>query len=183
MSDRLFVRRHSGACEARTRNLEIPDNRCAVSGMTGGKPSIPPPPGEHCRHGVLDTPLSRSMTTVMPPPPSHHRFDARQRRDQFPEPSAADLEIAVLVERRAGRRQQHHRVGKVGGFGVARGVGHRDIERFADFVGRLAVKGRGKLLRRLPDQIRLAQAREIIGQAGDAAELGLAAGNPENIRE
>jgi hypothetical protein len=27
-------RRHSGACEARTRNLEIPDRRLASSGMT-----------------------------------------------------------------------------------------------------------------------------------------------------
>jgi hypothetical protein len=29
-----FHRRHFGACEARTRNLEIPDRRFASSGMT-----------------------------------------------------------------------------------------------------------------------------------------------------
>jgi hypothetical protein len=31
---RRLHRRHSGACEARTRNLEIPDRRFASSGMT-----------------------------------------------------------------------------------------------------------------------------------------------------
>src|SRR5258708_5664346 len=36
--------------------------------------------------------------------PSHHRLDARQRRDEIAEGRAADFEIAVLVERRAGRR-------------------------------------------------------------------------------
>jgi hypothetical protein len=39
---------------------------------------------------------------------SHHRLDAGQRGDEVAEFGAADFEIAILVERRAGRRQQHH---------------------------------------------------------------------------
>ena len=45
-------------------------------------------------------------------PSSHHRLDARQRGDQIAELGAADFEIAVLVERGAGRRQQHDGIGE-----------------------------------------------------------------------
>src|ERR1700733_4912168 len=47
--------------------------------------------------------------------PSHHRLDAGQRGDEVAERRAADFEIAVLVERRAGRRQQHHGIAETGG--------------------------------------------------------------------
>ena len=43
---------------------------------------------------------------------SHHRLHARHRRDQIAELGPADFEIAVLVERGAGRRQQHHGIGE-----------------------------------------------------------------------
>src|SRR5436305_3693133 len=38
------------------------------------------------------------------------RSDPGQRQHQFAEPVAAHLEIPILVERRTGRRQQHHRL-------------------------------------------------------------------------
>src|SRR4051812_1775187 len=59
----------------------------------------------------------------------HHRLHTRYCHDEIAEPGAANFEIAVLVERGAGRRQQHHGIGEPRGFGVARGVGDGDIER------------------------------------------------------
>ena len=103
-----------------------------------------------CRHaprsGASSTPRSGSIAgcagcritafaAMTPHAPghdrSHHRLHARQRRDQVAELGAADFEIAVLVERGAGRRQQHHGIGEPRGFRIARGVGDRDIERLA----------------------------------------------------
>src|SRR5579872_5671172 len=43
---------------------------------------------------------------------SHHRLHTRQRLHEVAKGRAANLEIAVLVERRTGRRQQHDRVSK-----------------------------------------------------------------------
>src|ERR1700738_672366 len=64
----------------------------------------------------------------------HHRLDARQCGNEVAEPGAADFKIAVLVERGAGRRQQHDGIGNAGCFGVARGIGDRALERFPDLV-------------------------------------------------
>jgi len=108
---------------------------------------------------------------------------ARQRGDQVAEAVAADFEIAVLVERRAGWRQQHHRLRYACVFRIARGVRNRNLQRLADLIADFALERRGEFLGRLADQIGFADAREIFGEAGDAAEFRLAAGDPENIRK
>ena len=64
---------------------------------------------------------------------SHHRLHPGQRRHQIAKPGAANFKIAVLVERGAGRRQQHHGIGKAGSLSIARGIGHRDVERYGAF--------------------------------------------------
>src|SRR5215216_7652629 len=88
------------------------------------------------------------------------RFHARKRAHQFTEPGTAYLEIGVLVERRTGRRQQDNRLADLRAFGIARGLRHRAIEGFDDFMGDLAVERRGELRRRLADQVGLEDARE-----------------------
>jgi len=62
-----------------------------------------------------------------------HRLDARQRRHQIAKLRPPNFKIAVLVERGAGRRQQHHGIGKAGSLSIARGIGHRDVERYGAF--------------------------------------------------
>jgi hypothetical protein len=50
-------------------------------------------------------------------------------------------------------------------------------------VWHAGAEGVGKFLGGFADQIGLADAREIFGEAGDAAELRLAAGDPEYLGE
>src|SRR4051812_40172929 len=113
----------------------------------------------------------------------HHRLDARQRGDQVAEFGAADLEVAVLIERGAGRRQQHHGINQPRRLGIARGTGHRCIERPGNLVRHALAERTRKFLCRLADQVGFADARKVFGKAGDAAELWLAAGDPENVGE
>src|ERR1700712_5094839 len=87
---------------------------------TDGVPTIPSP-----------RPEARWWARRFAPLPTLRLFHPRQRHHQIAETVAADFEIAVLVERRAGRRQQHHRIGYAGGLCVARGIWNRDLERIA----------------------------------------------------
>ena len=107
----------------------------------------------------------------------------RQRAHQGAERVAAYLEIAILVERSAGRRKQHDRLDRRRGFGIARGCCDSLVERSRDFVGHFAAKRGGELFRRLADQIRFADARKECPQRLDAAGFRLAAGDPENVAE
>src|SRR5438874_13370145 len=102
---------------------------------------------------------------------SHHRLHARQRGDKFAKPSASDFEITVLVERRAGRRQQHYRIGKSRCFRLARRIGNRDLERFRDLVRHGMAKRAWKFLGRFPDQGGLEGARKVLAEAFDAADV------------
>src|SRR5437868_6220451 len=135
--------------------------------------------------GIPDHPPWRMMTISCAAwcATSHHRLDARQRGDKFAKPSASDFEVAVLVERRAGRREQHYRIGKSRCFRLARRIGNRDLERFRDLVRHGIAERARKFLGRFPDQISLADARKVFAQACDAAELRLAARDPENLGE
>ena len=78
------------------------------------------------------------------PAPSHRRLHAFQRGDEVAEAGAADFEIAVLVERGAGRRQQHDGVGEAGSLGIARGAGDGDFEGFGDLVRYAVAERAGK---------------------------------------
>src|SRR5262245_44832572 len=106
---------------------------------------------------------------------------ARQCPDQLAEFVAAYLEVAILVEGGAGRRQQHDRLLQPGRFGVAGGKLGRPLERAGDLVGRPPLELSSEARRRLPDQISLANAREEARERGDAAGLRLAARDPEDI--
>ena len=59
----------------------------------------------------------------------------RQRPDQVAESVAADLEIAILVERGAGRREQHDRLRARRSRRIARRRRERLVERAGDLVG------------------------------------------------
>src|SRR5690349_15458861 len=95
---------------------------------------------------------------------SYYRPDARQRGDEFPEPGAANLEIAVLIERGASRRQQDYGIGKRRGLRIARRVDDRDIERFGNLMRHAFSQRFRKFLRGLADQIGLADTRKIFGK-------------------
>ena len=92
--------------------------------------------------------------------------------------------LRILVERGAGGRQQHHRLGR------RPTPPHRAPP--ARPRGRACRRSRTAPCRRacaansvgrLADQVGLADAREEAGQAVDAAGLRLAAGDPENVGE
>src|SRR5262245_40262076 len=108
---------------------------------------------------------------------------ARQRPDQLVEFVATHLEVAILIERGAGRRQQHDRLLQLGCFGVAGGKLGRPFERAGDLVGRPPLELSGETRRRFPDEIGLADAREEARERGDATGLRLAARYPEDIGE
>jgi hypothetical protein len=114
---------------------------------------------------------------------SYHRLHTRQRRHQVTKPGPTDFEIAILIERGAGRRQQHHRIGEPRRLRVACGIDHRNIERLRNLVRHAGTQRARKLQRGFADQIRLSDTREIFGEARDAAELRLAARDPEDIAE
>ena len=78
---------------------------------------------------------------------------------------AAHLEIAVLVERRAGRRQQHDRLLDVGRLGIAGGELDRAVERAGDHVRHAPFEFAGESGGRLADQIGLADARKEAARA------------------
>ena len=108
-------------------------------------------------------------------------LDAGQRGDERAEGVAAHLEIAELVERGAGGRQQHDGLARVGRGGIAGRGGGRRIQRSAALEGDLAVERGGELVRRLADQVGLGDAAEVLGEAGDAARLRLAAEDPVDV--
>ena len=91
------------------------------------------------------------------------------------------LEIAILVERRAGRRQQNHGFGSGGRCGIARRRGHCFVERAGDLVRHFGAERRREFRRRLADQIGLADTREKLPQRFDAAGFRLAARDPVNV--
>src|SRR6266446_329699 len=105
------------------------------------------------------------------------------RTHQLAESRAANLEIGELIERRAGRREQDHGFLESALRGLARREGDRAIEGADDRVGDAAVECGGERLRRLADQIGLANAREEPGEGLDAAGLRPAPRDPEDIRE
>src|SRR5204863_10158871 len=96
---------------------------------------------------------------------------------------AAHLEIAELVERGTGRREQHHGLRDVGFGGVAGGKFERVLDRAGNNMRHLAFERGSEISRRFPDKISVADAREEARERGDAAGLLLAAGDPENVAE
>src|ERR1700683_4372313 len=104
-----------------------------------------------------------------------------QRPHQIAEHIAAHLEIAILIERGAGRREQYDWLRRRGGFRVVGRRSQRPLERAIILMRYLAAKRCGKLLRRLADQISLADSREELAQGLDPAGLGFAASDPENV--
>ncbi len=85
-----------------------------------------------------------------------------KRGDGAAERLAAILEIGELVERRAGRREEHRRLGTAVERGVLRRHPDGSLKIAGDHVRHLAGKHGGKLVRRLADQIGLGDARERI---------------------
>src|SRR5215470_5323380 len=63
---------------------------------------------------------------------STRRRQARQGEHQLAEPVAANLEIAILVERGARRRQQHDWLGHVAELGISRRHIDRALQRADD---------------------------------------------------
>src|SRR5262252_6724227 len=102
---------------------------------------------------------------------------------QFAELIAAHLEIAVLVERGASRRQQHDRLGDIGRLGVGGSQLDRPLERAGNYMGHASRELGGEVGRGLTDQVGLAHAREEARERGNAPGLGLAARDPENVGE
>ena len=127
--------------------------------------------------------MTEGLLTRLPLPRRRGaQLDARQRLDQRAERITPDLEVAILVVGRAGRRQQHDRSSpRRRPHRIARRRCDGDIERAAAVVRHLALQRGGELLRRLADQVGLGDAREIAGQAGDAALLRLAADDPVDV--
>ena len=76
---------------------------------------------------------------------------------------AADFEIAVLVERGAGRRQQHHRIGqtRASASRAASATATSSVSLIS--CGTLSPSVTANSVRGLADQIGLADAREIFG--------------------
>ena len=103
---------------------------------------------------------------------------ARQRGDLTAECVTACLEIRKLVERRASRRQQHHRV--VPGIRLCRGMGRRNrgVEAFASCARDFARQGRFQLLRGLADQKGVPDPIEIGLDRPQPAFLAASTGNP-----
>src|SRR6185312_2494081 len=83
---------------------------------------------------------------------------SRQRLDEGAEARAARLEIAELVEGRAGGREQHGGAARP----ACRLARRRDrfLDGAAERVGNGAFEGRGKILCRLADEKGAADARE-----------------------
>src|SRR3569623_2148078 len=92
---------------------------------------------------------------------------------------AAHLEIRELVERSASWRQQHHGLA-ARCLRIARGLGNGFVQSAGDFL-RHAFESFGKFLRRLADQIGLADTWKEFAQGFDATALWLAARNPVNV--
>ncbi len=105
------------------------------------------------------------------------------RRRQGAEAIAAHFKIGELVVGRAGRRQQRHRFGRLARQGVARRGGDRVLQRPAALEVDGAVERPGELVARSADQIGLGDAREQRPQRLDAARLGFAAEDPEDVVE
>src|SRR5437588_997929 len=125
--------------------------------------------------------INRRMTLDVSPARLVVFLQSREGLDQRPERVAPYFEVAILVERGAGRRKQHQRLGGRRGGSVARRRGERLVERSGDFVRDGIRQGGGELIGRLADEIGLADTREKRAQAFDAAGLGPPAGDPENI--
>ena len=109
-------------------------------------------------------------------------LDAGQRRHERTERVAADLEVLELVVGRAGRRQQHD------GLGARRTRRHRGRRRRPPCracrsarTSTLPCERRCEIVARFADQVGLGDAREQRLEAGDAAFLLLAAGDPEDV--
>src|SRR5262249_60219669 len=95
----------------------------------------------------------------------------------------ATLKLAIRIEGRASRRQQHHRLGYIGSFGVGGGPFDRALECPDDQGGHASLKLRGEVSCGLADEIGLADARKKRSERGDASGLSSATRNPENVRE
>src|SRR5215470_3904090 len=111
------------------------------------------------------------------------RIGSKMLEHQFAELVAAYLEIAVLVERGASRRQQHDRLADVGRLGVGGSQLDRSLERAGDGMGHAPFELGSEVGRGLTDQVGLAHAREEARERRNAPGLGLAAGDPENVGE
>ncbi len=129
-------------------------------------------------HHQSAKPLLSARDRLMTPPA---RVERRASATSARNASPRCLEIVELIEGGAGRRQQHDRRGDGRRARIGDGAAHRLIERAGDLIRRLAVQACGRNLRRLADQIGFADAGEKRHEAFDAAFLGLAAGDPENI--
>ena len=140
--------------------------RSSETGLTS------PEPLQWCL-SVVDGPLTRKI----------HRRHARKRQYQLAEGVSAHLEVAILVERGAGRGQQHCRLFRTGVLGIAGGQRNRTLQRSGDDIRHMPFQLGGKCRGSLTDEIGLAQAREEACQRGDTTGLGPAARDPENIGE
>src|SRR6266516_6955805 len=127
--------------------------------------------------------LNRRMTVDVSPARLVVFLQSMQCLDQRSERVAPHFEIAILVERGAGRREQYRRLGGRRGGGIARRRGERLVERSVDLVRHGIGQGDGELIGRLADKIGLADTRKEGSQAFDATGLWPPASDPENIAE
>ena len=127
------------------------------------------------------TRLRSARLTIRRPP--HWLVTPSSCKHERAEGVAALLEILELVEGGAGRRQQHDRLRRriARGIGAAAATAAASVPDISMRHGR--AERRGEILRRLADQIGLGDAREEVGEAGDAAFLGPAAGDPVDAVE
>ncbi len=86
---------------------------------------------------------------------------------------AAHLEIGILVEAGAGRRQQHHRARAPVGARIAQRRLDSLLQRAADLDRQRFSEGGRELVRRLADQIGAGHMREQRAQRLDAAALAM----------
>src|SRR5262245_28833623 len=92
------------------------------------------------------------------------------------------LEVAELIERRAGRRQQDHGLAAFA-LGVLGRLPHGRLERAGLRERNLAVERRRESIDGVADQVGALDAREEPAEALYAARLGLAARDPIDLVE